>query len=203
MGIMTRFLGQKIKIRFLKREVKKQPVEGYRNGAKGSKSVDEMSQQDLFKTLNQLNSEFKEFEKIREGISTRISLIAKLVPKLNERKEFLEKDIDKNLKGIQQLNLQVPTLNEEKENLLQSIRQTQEQKAFLENQIHLEQEKVSEVTGQITKLTNERLKIEKICRQKEEDVSKLKEHLIQIKSIQEYDVGFVSTLVYASKKSKS
>ena len=201
---MTRFLGQNLRIRFLKREDKKSPVEGYIRGGEGSKSVvDEMSQQDLFKTLNQLNSEFKEFEKIREGISTRISLIAKLVPKLNERKEFLEKDIDKNLKGIQQLNLQVPTLNEEKENLLQSIRQTQEQKAFFEKQIHLEQEKVSKVTGQITKLTNERLKIEKICRQKEEDVSKLKEHLIQIKSIQEYDVGFVSTLVYESKKSKS
>ena len=172
-------------------------------GEGSSEPVEKMSQQDLLKNLDQLNREFKEFERIREGIRIRIASIAKLVKRFNERKDLLQKDIDEKRKGVQKLNQQVPKLNEQKENLLQSIQKTQEQKALLEKQIHLEQEKVSEVTDQITKLTNERLKTENISKQKQEDVSKIDEHIKQINSIQEYNIDFVSTLVYASKKGKS
>ena len=55
--------------------------------------VEETSLQDLFEILDQLKSELKDFEKIREGIGTRISSITKLIPGLDEKKAFLEKAI--------------------------------------------------------------------------------------------------------------
>ena len=148
-----------------------------------TESVEETSQQDLFDIVEQLDSEFKEFEKVREGIRTRISSIANLVPTLNERKERLQKEIDENLKGVQQLNRQVPKLNQQKEDLLQSIPHKQEKKAHLENQIHLNQEKVKEITGLLTKLSSERLKTEKISRHEQEEIAKIDDQINQIKSI--------------------
>jgi chromosome segregation ATPase len=165
-----------------------------------SEPVEEISQLDLLKSLDQLNSEFKEFEKIREGIRKRISSIAILLPRLNERKDLLQKDIDDKKKEIQQLERHIPELNHQNTDLLQSISQMQEKKTVLEEKIVLEQDKVKEIKGKIIKLTGGRKKNEKTIKQKQDEVSKIEEQIKQINSVQKYGIDLVSTLVYASKK---
>jgi chromosome segregation ATPase len=165
-----------------------------------SESLEKISQLDLLKNLEQLNIEFKEFEKIREGIRKRISSITILIPRLEGQKDLLKKDIDNKKKEIKQSDRHFPELNHQKTDLLQSISQMQEKKKILEKKIALEQEKVKEIKGKIIKLTGERKKNEKIIKQKQDEVIKIEEQLKQINSVQEYGVDLVSTLVYASKK---
>lgn len=69
-----------------------------KEGKESPQSAEEMSQQEIFKSLDQLKNELKEFEKAREGMKTRLDSIARLLPKLNERKELLGRDIDENQK---------------------------------------------------------------------------------------------------------
>ena len=179
----------RVLIRFQRRKSKKPSVVGYINGKDGSKEpVEEMSQQDLFETLDQLKNEFKEFEKIREGIGTRITSIAKLVPKLNERKELLEKDIDEKRKEVEQITLQIPKLSEKKVGLRESIQQMQEQKEELEKYIHREQEGDKEITKLINELITKRWKIEEVIQPKQEDLSRIDEQIKQIMGLQKYGI---------------
>jgi chromosome segregation ATPase len=165
-----------------------------------SEPVEKISQLDLLKSLEQINIEFKEFEKIREGIRKRISSITILIPRLKERKDLLQKDIDDKKKEIKQLDRHFPELNHQNTALLQSISQMQEKKKLLEEKIVLEQDKVKEIKGKIIRFTGEIKKNEKNIKQKQDEVIKIEEQLKQINSVQEYGVDLVSTLVYASKK---
>jgi chromosome segregation ATPase len=182
-----------------------QPTKEYNEegkGITGSEEENYLRALDLIDILAQLKSELKEFDKIKEGLRTKISSIAQMVPRLNERKEVLEKDVIEKRKVVHQINIQVPKLNEQKKNVLQDISQKKKKKELLEKQIHLEQEKVKEITDRITKLTTDRIRIDMIMQQKQEEISKIDGQIKRIKSIQEYDVDLVSTLVYASKKRK-
>jgi chromosome segregation ATPase len=165
-----------------------------------SEPLEKISQLDLLKSLEQINIEFKEFEKIREGIRKRISSITILIPRLKERKDLLQKDIDDKKKEIKQLDRHFPEINHQKTDRLQSISQMQEKKKILEEKIVLEQDKVKEIKSKIVKFTGERKKNEKIIKQKQDEVIKIEGQLKQINSVQEYGVDLVSTLVYASKK---
>ena len=164
-----------------------------------SESVNDISQKDLLEGLEQLNEEFKEFEKIREGIKRRISSIVKLIPGLNEKKQLLQKDIDENRAGIQQLEGQFPAFDKQKEELLHSIPQKEAQKALLEKQIRLEEDKVKKIERLITTLTHERTKIKKSLQQNQAKMRKIDKQIEQIKTLQKYGVDLVSTVVYASQ----
>ncbi|MDQ1281628.1 MAG: hypothetical protein QG670_2893 [Thermoproteota archaeon] len=170
-------------------------------GKRNPQSAGEMSQQELFESLDQLKNELKEFEKVREGMKTRIDSIAKLLPKLNERKELLERDIDENQKKIQQLSDQVSPLNEKVQSLQRSIPQKQEQKASLEKQIQQEQEKFKEITEQISKVANEKTNVDKTIHQRQEEISEIDGQIKQIKNIQQYGADLLTTLFLASKAS--
>jgi chromosome segregation ATPase len=179
-----------------------QPSEERTKEGKGSpQSAGEMSQQELFESLDQLKNELKEFEKVREGMKTRIDSIAKLLPKLNERKELLERDIDENQKKIQQLSDKVSPLNEKVESLQRSIPQKQEQKASLEKQIQQEQEMFKEVAEQISNVANEKTNVEKTINQRQEEISEIDGQIKQINNIQQYGADLLTTLFLASKAS--
>lgn len=97
-----------------------------RKGSKGSfQLLEKMSQQELFKSLDQL-------VKAKEEMRARIDSIAKLLPKLNERRELLTRDFDENQRIAQQLSQQVVPLYEQMEALQRSIPQKQGQKTSLE-----------------------------------------------------------------------
>ena len=62
----------------------------------GSEAIKAIPKQELLAHLDQLNSQFQEFEKTREGMRTIISSVTPLVPRLNENKNLLQKEMDKN-----------------------------------------------------------------------------------------------------------
>lgn len=169
-------------------------------GDGSSKTAEAVSPPELLESLEQLNVQFKEFEKIREQIKTRIASLVQLVPGLNDRKQLLQHGIDEKRKQIQHLDRQFPGLNRQKEALLQSIPQKKGQKALLEKEIRQEQDKVKALKSLITKLTREKNKMEKTLQRKQDQMSKIDAQIQQIQSVQASGVDLVSTLVYASKK---
>jgi chromosome segregation ATPase len=163
---------------------------------------DDLPEADVLENLGQLRRELKEFEKIRGGIRTTISSIEKLVPRLKENKERLIKDMDEKRKGVEQLTQQLPQLNKQKTELLQSIEQKQEQKKLLETDIDAKQKEVEYLTNEIPKLKAQETKLLNRIQRNQKDLARINDQIKEVESIQKYGIDFVSALVYASQKSK-
>jgi len=163
---------------------------------------DDLPEADVLKNLGQLRRELKEFEKLRGGIRTTISSIEKLVPRLKENKDRLIKDMDEKRKGVEQLTQQIPQLNKQKTELLQSIEQKQEQKKLLETDIDAKQKEVEYLTNEIPKLKAQETKLLNRIQRNQKDLARINDQIKEVESIQKYGIDFVSALVYASQKSK-
>jgi chromosome segregation ATPase len=163
---------------------------------------DDLPEADVLENLGQLRRELKEFEKLRGGIRTTISSIEKLVPRLKENKERLIKDMDEKRKGVEQLTQQLPQLNKQKTELLQSIEQKQEQKKLLETDIDAKQKEVEYLTNEIPKLKAQETKLLNRIQRNQKDLARINDQIKEVESIQKYGIDFVSALVYASQKSK-
>jgi chromosome segregation ATPase len=163
---------------------------------------DALPETDVLENLGQLRRELKEFEKLRGGIRTTISSIKKLVPRLKENKERLMKDMDEKRKGVEQLTQQIPQLNKQKTELLQTIEQKQEQKQLLENDIDAKQKEVEYLTNEIPKLKAQETTLLHRIQQNQKDLIQINDQINEVTSIQKYGIDFVSALVYASQKSK-
>ena len=96
--------------------------------ARNSEAKEIRKQRDLLESLDQLNSEFTEFEKIREGLRVKIASFTQLAPRLTEGRIFLIKEIDETENDVQQLNREIHALNQLRETFLQNILKKQEQK---------------------------------------------------------------------------
>jgi len=163
---------------------------------------DDLPEADVLENLGQLRRELKEFEKLRGGIRTTISSIEKLVPRLKENKDRLIKDMDEKRKGVEQLTQQIPQLNKQKTELLQSIEQKQEQKKLLETDIDAKQKEVEYLTNEIPKLKAQETKLLNRIQRNQKDLARINDQIKEVESIQKYGIDFVSALVYASQKSK-
>jgi len=157
---------------------------------------------DIIEALEQLRNELSEYERIREGIKTRIESTSGLIPKLNERKELLEKGIIQKQQTIAEVTELLPKLEEEKERLQKGMQEKLEQKMLLEKEIAKEKEKIMEVTKLIPKLEKNKEDAQKGMKQNQEEILKLDEQINQIQSFQKYGLDLLSTLLYATKKSK-
>ncbi len=83
-------------------------------------------------TLDQLRNELREYERIREEIKTKIASTSELIPKLDERKEFLEKDINQMQQRITEVTELFPKLEDENESLQKDIQEKLRIKILLE-----------------------------------------------------------------------
>jgi hypothetical protein len=162
----------------------------------------EHNDKEVIIALDQLKKELSEYERIREGIKTRIESTSEMILKLNERKELLEKDIDQKQQKINEVTELLPKLEEEKVNLQKGIQEKQEQKMFLEKEIIGVREKIEEVTKLLPKLEKNKEDIQKSMKQNQEEIIKVDEQIKQIQNFQKYGLDLISTLLYASKKSK-
>jgi hypothetical protein len=162
----------------------------------------EHDDKDIIKALEQLRNELSEYERIREGIKTRIESTSGLIPKLNEKKELLEKDISQKQQRIAEVTELLPKLEEEKESLQKGMQEKLEQKMILEKEIAEEKEKITEVTKIIPKLEKNKEDAQKGMKQNQEEILKLDKQINQIQSFQKYGLDLLSTLLYATKKSK-
>ena len=158
-----------------------------------------MSPQELVDSLDQLNGEFQELEKLRESIRSRVVSIANLLPQFNEQKDRLQKDVEEKRKEAEQLNLRITMLSQQEEASLRRISDNQEEKTRLEQQLHLDHDKVKEIKKVRTELTGERQKGENIVQQKLHEIKKLDEQITQIKRMQTYGFELVNTLRCTSK----
>ena len=152
--------------------------------------------------LEQLEKDTAEFPvKLETAVKEAITSTEKQKEKsFTFQKTILEKDVSEKQKDFQQLNQKLPKLKELKAELLQSIPQKQKQKDMLAKHISLEQEKVKSITNQISELTNHRMKIEILIKQQEEEISKIKDQLKQIQSIQKYSRDMDKTLTNTQGK---
>jgi len=164
--------------------------------------ADGLPETDVFENLGQLRRELKEFEKFRGGIRTTLTSIEKLVPRLNERKARLVKDIETKQREVEQLTQQLPQLTKQKTDLLQSIDQKQEQKKRLETEITERQRNVEQLTTQIPTLKAQETTLVHQIQRNQKDLTQINEHINEVESIQKYGIDFVSALVYASQKNK-
>jgi hypothetical protein len=157
---------------------------------------------DVIKALEQLKDELSEYERIREGIKTRIDTTSALIPKLNEKKELLEKDITQKQQKIDEATELLPKLEEEKESLQTGIKERIEEKIILEKEISEKRDKMAEVTKLIPKLERNNEDIQKTIKRNQEEIVKIDEQIKQIQDFQKYGLDLLSTLLYATKKSK-
>ena len=183
-------------------EVKEEKPEELFVEAGEKASEPDLKEADVLEDLGQLRSELKEFEKLRGGIRATISSIEKLVPRLKESKDRLVKDTDEKQKGVEHLTQKIPKLKKHKEELLQSIEQTQEQKRLLEEAIEERQREVEQLTKEIPKLKQQEKKLTQGIQQNQKNLTQINDQIKEIESIQKYGIDFVSALVYASQKSR-
>jgi len=170
--------------------------------AQKSQATDLSEETDILGVLEQLRTELKAFEKIREGIKTKVESTSKLVPQLNERKELLEKEIQEHEQRISEIADLLPKLEGRKENLREDVQRKRQEIEALEKEIREHSDKISEISGLIPKLSNNKRKIQESMELKQKEISRISEQITQILSVQKYGIDLVSTLVYANQKSK-
>jgi chromosome segregation ATPase len=155
---------------------------------------------DIFNVLNNLKDELEEFEKIKKAITEKIGTISALIPKYNERREFLTKQINEKEKQIAEIDDLTPKLVEKKQNLNSNILQGKEEIKILEGEIKERQEKYDEINQIIPKLEQNREKINESINKMREDISKIEKQIEQIYDVQKYGEKILSTLTYETKK---
>ena len=160
----------------------------------------EYDEKDVLKTLEQLRKELGEYERIRERISAMVDSASGLLPRLNERKELLERDINQEQQKTSEITELLPKLEEEKKNLQRSIQEKLEQKSFIEKEITERSKEITEITQLIPKLMKTKEDTQKGLKQKQEEIQKIDEQIKQIQNLQKYKKDTLSTLLNEIKK---
>jgi len=163
---------------------------------------DESDNGDIFNILNNLRDELAEFEKIKKGITAKIETTSSLIPQLNEKMELLTKQINEKEKQIAEIEELIPKLNVKKQDLDSYILSKKEEIELLEKEIQEKQVRSEEINQLIPKLERNRKKIHAVLNERREELSKVEEQIGQIHDIQKYGIDLLSTLMYATKKSK-
>jgi chromosome segregation ATPase len=163
---------------------------------------DESDNREIFNILNNLRDELVEFEKIKKVITTKIETTSALIPQLNEKRELLAKQINEKEKQIAEIEDLIPKLETKKQSSDSYILRRKEELELLEKEIREKQEKNEEINQLIPKLEHNRKKIHETMNEKHEEISKIEEQIEQIRDVQKYGVDLLSTLMYATKKSK-
>ena len=166
------------------------------------KKEEEPEEEDILDILKHLRDELKEFERIREAIRTKVESTSKLIPKLTERKELLEKDVKEHMERLAEISNIIPKLEQKRQSLVEEIERKKREIELLEKEINENQDKVSEITSLIPRLDQNMKNIQQIVDEKHKEIEKIEEQISQIVSIQKYGLDLVSTLVYADKKNK-
>jgi chromosome segregation ATPase len=163
---------------------------------------DESDNGDIFNILNNLRDELAEFEKIKKGITAKIETTSSLIPQLTEKMELLTKQINEKEKQIAEIEELVPKLDTKKQDLESYILSKKEEIELLEREIQEKQVRSEEINQLIPKLERNRKKINTVLNERREELSKVEEQIGQINDIQKYGIDLLSTLMYATKKSK-
>jgi hypothetical protein len=161
----------------------------------------EYDNKDVIKTLEQLRKELREYERIRERIKAMIESTSGLIPELNERKELLEKDIDREQQRIAEVTELLPKLEDEKASLQRGMQEKIEQKMLIEKEITEKSVEIREITQLISKLLKNQEVIQKSLKQSQEDIQIIDERIKQIQNFQRYDLDSLNTLLHDIKKS--
>ncbi len=102
---------------------------------KDSDSENNMS--DILQIVDKLKGQLDQFEKMRVGIKESIESAAKMIPSLEEEKEQLREDVREKREKIEQIDNLIPKLEKEKEKLQEDMEQKREQIAQIDDQLRL------------------------------------------------------------------
>jgi chromosome segregation ATPase len=154
---------------------------------------------DLNNTLEQLRNELREYEGIREEIKTKIASTSELIPKLDERKEFLKKDIDQMQQRIAEVTELFPKLKDENESLQKDIQEKFRIKMLLEKEITERKGKIEEIANLLPKLKRNKEDTQKNMQHNQEEISKIDKQIKQIQEFQKYGLDLLNTPLYVTE----
>jgi chromosome segregation ATPase len=154
---------------------------------------------DLNNTLEQLRNELREYEGIREEIKTKITSTSELIPKLDERKGFLKKDIDQMQQRIVEVTELFPKLKNENESLQKDIQEKLRIKMLLEKEITERRGKIEEITNLLPKLKRNKEDTQKSMQHNQEEISKIDIQIKQIQEFQKYSLDLLNTPLYVTE----
>jgi len=150
--------------------------------------------ENVLETLKELKKELSEYEKIRERIKAMVDSASGLLPKLNEKKELLERDINQGQQRISEVNELLPRLEEEKGNLQRIMQEKLEQKTLIEKEIAERSREITEITQLMPKLTKTKEDTQKSLKQKQDEIQKIDEQIKEIQNLQKYSSDSMSAL---------
>jgi len=150
-------------------------------------------------TLDQLRNELREYERIREEIKTKIASTSELIPKLDERKEFLEKDINQMQQRITEVTELFPKLEDENESLQKDIQEKLRIKILLEKEITERRGKIEEIANLLPKLKRNKEDTQKSMQHNQEEISKIDVQIKQIQNFQKYGLNLLNTSLYVTE----
>jgi chromosome segregation ATPase len=171
---------------------KEELIEGILNAQKsGEKIIHDNT--DVNKTVKQLKNILGEYERIREGLKTNIESISESIPKLDERKDFLEKDIVQMQERITEVTELFPKLEDENESLQKDIQEKLEKKKLLEKEIVEKREKIEEIANLLPKLERNKEDAKKSMQHNREEILKISVQIKQIQNLQKDSLDSPST----------
>jgi chromosome segregation ATPase len=171
---------------------KEELIEGILDAQKSGEKIIH-NNTDVNKTLEQLKTILGEYERIREGIKTKIESISESIPKLDEKKEFLEKDIDQMQERITEVTELFPKLEDENESLQKDIQEKLEKKKLLEKEIVEKREKIKEIANLLPKLERNKEDAKKSMQHNREEILKIDVQIKQIQNFQKDGLDSLST----------
>ena len=171
---------------------KEELIEGILNAQKsGEKIIHDNT--DVNKTVKQLKNILGEYERIREGLKTNIESISESIPKLDERKEFLKKDIDQMQERITEVTELFPKLEDENESLQKDIQEKLEKKKLLEKEIVEKREKIEEIANLLPNIERNKEDAKKSMQHNREEILKIDVQIKQIQNLQKDGLDSPST----------
>jgi chromosome segregation ATPase len=171
---------------------KEELIEGILNAQKsGEKIIHDNT--DVNKTVKQLKNILGEYERIREGLKTNIESISESIPKLDERKDFLKKDIDQMQERITEVTELFPKLEDENESLQKDIQEKLEKKKLLEKEIVEKREKIEEIANLLPNLERNKEDAKKSMQHNREEILKIDVQIKQIQNLQKDGLDSPST----------
>ncbi len=134
--------------------------------------------------LNPVAKELEKLEKILVKVRPKIDSISRLMPRLNEMKTLLEKDIHTRYVKVTETKTLLQNLEKQKKTLREDIDRKNQRIEELEIQINQEKERIAHIEMEIPKLQAEKQMTENIIIQEEEGIKKVDGNINRILNLQ-------------------
>jgi chromosome segregation ATPase len=138
----------------------------------------------IVESLNPVGKELEKLEKTLDKVRPKMESISRLVPRLNEVKALLEKDVQTRKKKIAEIPALTQNLEKQKKTIREDIDRKNRSMEELRMQIKQEEEKIAHIDLEVPKLQAEKQTNEGIVAQEDEGINKVNGNINRILNLQ-------------------